>query len=152
MKRFFYLIVFLILSAGCKEVFEAPPQSLIGLYFYNSSTNNKIEPVTMVQGVGNELLLFGDTAISNMLLPLTTKDTTRYIVWLDSTSDSLIFVHQTSRKYESIESGFYYEYKLQEVRFTQNRIDSIRITDSLVTKNWNENIKLYIHPLPVSGN
>jgi hypothetical protein len=51
-----------------------------------------------------------------------------------------------------METGFYYEYKLQSVRFTQNRIDSVEIIDSLVTTKWNENIKLYIHPLAPVGN
>jgi len=86
------------------------------------------------------------------LLPMTIKDTTRFIIWLDSKSDSITFVHETTRKYDSMETGFYYEYKLQSVRFTQNRIDSVEIIDSLVTTKWNENIKLYIHPLPAVGN
>lgn len=152
MKRFLYLIGFLILGMACKEVYEAPPQSLLMASFYNSSDNKEINPITRVQGVGAEFPLFGDTAIRNMLLPLTNKDTTRYIVWLDSTPDSLTVVHETKQKYASMETGFYYEYKLLSVRFTQNRIDSIKITDSLVTKKWNENIKLYIHPLPAVSN
>lgn len=152
MKRFVYLIGLLILALACKETFEAPPQSMLVGSFYNSATNKEISPVTTAQGVDNPVVLWGDTAISKILLPLTFKDTTRYILWLDASADSLILVHQATRKYASIETGFYYEYKLLSVRFTQNRIDSVRITDSLVTKKWNENIKLYIHPLPNSGN
>lgn len=152
MKRFLYLIGFLLLAASCKEVFEAPPQSFLLASFYNSETDRGMSPVIMVQGVGAEGLLIGDTAISRILLPLTSRDTTRYVVWLDSTSDSLTFIHQTTQKYASAETGFYYEYKLLAVEHTQNRIDSIRITDSLVTTKWNENIKLYIHPLPAGNN
>jgi hypothetical protein len=152
MKRFVYLIGLLILALACKETFEAPPQSMLVGSFYNSVTNKEISPVTTAQGVDNPVVLWGDTAISKILLPLTFKDTTRYILWLDATSDSLTLVHQAKRKYASVETGFYYEYKLLSVRFTKNRIDSVRITDSLVTKKWNENIKLYIHPLPNSGN
>lgn len=152
MKRLLYLIGFLLLGMACKEVYEVPPQSLLLTSFYNSSDNKEIKPLTRVQGVGAEFPLFGDTAIRSMLLPLTNKDTTRYIVWMDSTPDSLILVHKTTQKYASMETGFYYEYKLLSVRFTQNRIDSIRISDSLVTKKWNENIKLYIHPLPAGNN
>lgn len=152
MKRFLYLIGFLLLAASCKEVFEAPPQSFLLATFYNSETDKEMSPVLMVQGVGAEGLLIGDTALSRILLPLTSRDTTRYVVWLDSTSDSLTFIHQTTRQYASVETGFYYEYKLLAVLHTQNRIDSIRITDSLVTTKWNENIKLYIHPLPAGNN
>lgn len=152
MKRILYLIGFLLLAASCEEVFEAPPQSFLLASFYNSATNQTISPVTMVQGVDAEGLLFGDTAISKFLLPLTNRDTTRYVVWLDSTSDSLTFIHETTQKYASVETGFYYEYKLLAVEHTQNRIDSIRIIDSLVTTKWNENINLYIHPLPAGNN
>jgi hypothetical protein len=105
----------------------------------------------MALGVGLNTQLYRDTVMPNMLLPLTIKDTTRYIVWLDSKSDSITFVHETTQRYASMETGFYYEYKLRSVRSTINRIDSIKIVDSLVTTIWNENIKLYIKPLPVSG-
>lgn len=152
MKRLIYLIGFLILAAACKEVYEEPPQSFLWASFYRSDTNKPISPVTTVQGVGVDYNWFGDTAVSNLLLPLTNKDTSQFIVWLDGTSDSLTFIHQDTLKYLSMESGFYYEYKLLSVRFSQNRIDSVRIIDSLVTKNWHENIKLYIRPLPAGGN
>jgi hypothetical protein len=146
MKRLVYLVGILLLAMACKEVYEEPPQSFLWATIYGSDTNKPISPVTTVQGVGVDYNWFGDTAGSNLLLPLTIKDTSRFIVWMDGTSDSLTFIHQTEQKYVSMETGFYYEYKILSVRFTQNRIDSVRITDSLVTRNWNENIKLYIHP------
>lgn len=152
MKRFFYLICMLIVATACKEVFEAPPQALLLGKFYNSITKKEISPVVTVLGVGRDSLLIKEETISNVLFPLTFKDTTRYIIWLDSKADSITFVHQTIQKYASVETGFYYEYKLLSVRFTNTRIDSLTIIDSLVTTKWNENIKLYIHPLPDSVN
>jgi hypothetical protein len=41
---------------------------------------------------------------------------------------------------------------LKSINYTNNRIDSISITDSLVTKKWNENIKLYLSPLATGNN
>lgn len=152
MKRFLVPILILLVAIGCKEVFEAPPKALLLATFYNSTTKNGMSPVVTVQGVGRDSLLVDEVSTSNVLLPLTLQDTTRYIVWLDSKADSITFIHETKQKLASIESGFYYEYKLLSVAFTHNRIDSLTIIDSLVTKKWNENIKLYIHPLPVSGN
>jgi hypothetical protein len=152
MKRFIYLICFLIVAFACKEVFEAPPQALLKASFYNSSTKIAMSPSITLQGVGLDSLLLRDSTALNVLMPLTIKDTTRFILWLDSKSDSITFVHQTIQKYASMESGFYYEYKLHSVRYTHNRIDSIKIVDSLVTTKWNENIKLYIHPLPSGSN
>ena len=151
MKRFLYLICMLIVATACKEVFEAPPQSLLLATFYNSSTNKAISPVVTLQGVGRDSVVYNENTSFNVLFPLTIKDTTRYIIWLDSKADSITFVHQTIQKYASVETGFYYEYKLLSVRFTNTRIDSIKIIDSLVTTKWNENIKLYIHPLPAGS-
>ncbi len=152
MKRLLYLIFILMIFAACKEVFEAPPQSLLQASFYHSETKKAVSSLITVQGVGSDSLWVDETAMTEVLLPLTITDTTRFIIWLDSKSDIITFVHETTRKYDSMETGFYYEYKLQSVRFTQNRIDSVEIIDSLVTTKWNENIKLYIHPLPVGGN
>ena len=133
---------------GCKEVFEAPPQALLLATFYNSVTKKAMSPVITVLGIGRDTLLVKDQTSLNVLLPLTHKDTTRYIISLDSKEDSLTLVHQTTKKLASVETGFYYEYKLLSVRFTHSRIDSLKIIDSLVTTKWHENIKLYLHPLP----
>ena len=146
MKRFIYLICILTVAMACKEVFEPPPQALLQATFYNSSTKLAMSSLVLAQGVGIESPLFRDSVRFNMLFPLTIRDTTRYIIWLDSKSDSITFIHETKQKYASMETGFYYEYKLRSVRFTNNRIDSIKIVDSLITTKWNENIKLYIKP------
>jgi hypothetical protein len=152
MKRLIYLILLVMGVLGCKEVYEAPPQAILLASFYNSVTKSALSPTITVQGVGRDSLLNDEEARGNVLLPLTLHDTTRYIIWLDSKADSITFIHQSIQKYASVETGFYYEYKLRSVNFTQNRIDSLIIVDSLVTTKWNENIKLYIHPLPDSGN
>jgi len=146
MKRFLYLICILTVAMACKEVFEPPPQALLQATFYNSSTKLAMSSLVLAQGVGIDSPVFRDSVRFNMLFPLTIKDTTRYIIWLDSKSDSITFIHETKQKYASMETGFYYEYKLRSVRFTKNRIDSIKIVDSLITTKWNENIKLYIKP------
>ena len=151
MKRLIVPFFILLLVMGCKEIFEAPPQALLLASFHNSSTKIAMSPVITIQGVGRDTLWVNEQSSYNVLLPLTFKDTTRYIISLDSKTDSLIFVHTATKKYASVETGFYYEYKLHSVRFTRNRIDSLQIIDSLVTTKWHENIKLYIHPLPAVG-
>ena len=152
MKRFLYLIGFLIVVVSCKEMYEAPPQAMLGAAFLNSETGKPISPKTTVLGVGLEYLWVKDTVLQEILVPLSFKDTTSYLVSFDSIIDSITFIHETTQKYESMESGFYYEYKLRSVEFTQNRIDSIQITDSLATIKWHENIKLYLRPLPAGNN
>ena len=147
MKRFLYLVCMLIVAMACKEIFQAPPKALLLATFYNSFTKQSMSPIVTVLGVGRDSLLNKQQPLLNVLLPLTNQDSTRYIIWLDSKADSITLVHKTTQRYASVETGFYYDYKLLSVKFTHNSIDSLKIIDSLVTTKWNENIKLYIHPL-----
>jgi hypothetical protein len=152
MKRIIYLIGILIAVAACKEVFEKPPQSLLQASFLNSSTKKAIELKVTALGMGLDSLWIYETSLQKILLPLSPKDTTSFIISFDSTIDTITFFHETHPTYESMETGFYFEFKLDSIDFTQNRIDSIQISDRLVTPNWHENIKLYIRPLPAGNN
>ncbi len=152
MKRFLIIMFFLIAIYSCKEVFEAPPQSMIQATFLNSETEKTITSKVTALGLGLDSLWAYETSISEIVLPLSAKDTTSYIISFDSQIDTITFLHETFQKYDSMESGFYYEYKLDSIIFSRTRIDSIQITDSLITKTWHENIKLYIRPLPAGSN
>jgi hypothetical protein len=153
MKRVVYLIFFLIAAVACKEVFEAPPQALLKATLLNSTTGGTISSTISVRGIGLETYLFKDSALSILNLPLSAANKkSSFLISFDSISDTITFTHETSMKYASMETGFYNEYKLQSINFTKNRIDSIQIKDSLVTKTWHENIKLYLRPLPSGGN
>lgn len=152
MKRLLYLICILLAVAACKEEFEAPPKAMLQVNFLNSITKDTISSKTTMKGWGQEYLWVKDSVLQDILLPLSSNDSTRFIVSFDSVIDTITFFHQTILKYESMESGFYNEYKLRSIVNTKNRIDSVEISDSLITKNWNENIKLYLHPLSISDN
>jgi len=152
MKRFFYLIGIWGMLMACEEVYLLPPQALIQASFLNSETGKAISPEITVWGIGLENLWVKDSVLNAILLPLSVNDTTSYLISFDSVIDTVTFIHETTKKYESMETGFYYEYQLQSIDFTNNRIDSIQILDSLVTKTWNENITLYLRPLSAGGN
>lgn len=152
MKRFVYLIFVLILVNACKEVYDIPPQSFVQASFLNSSTKAVVSQKVTVWGSGQEYLWIKDTLLQKILLPLSSNDTTSFVISFDSKIDTITFIHQTMQKFGSMESGFYFEYKLQSIDYTNNQIDSILITDSLVTKKWNENIKLYLTPFTTDGN
>lgn len=152
MKRFLYLIVVLVALAACKEVFEVPPQAYIQATFLNSETKKAISPKTTILGIGLEYLWVKDSVLQKILLPLSANDTTSYLISFDSKIDTVTFIHETYQKYATMESGFYFEYKLKSIDYTNHRIDSILITDSLVTKKWNENITLYLSPLATGNN
>ncbi len=153
MKRVVYLILILIAAAACKEVFEAPPQALLKATLLNSNAGGAISPIVTIRGIGIETYLFKDTALSVLNLPLSASNNkSSFLISFDSISDTITFTHKDTLEYASMETGFYNEYKLQSIDFTKNRIDSILITDSLVTKTWHENIKLYLRPLSSGGN
>lgn len=146
MKRLVNLIMILITLNACKEVYEIPPQALVQASFLNSSTKTAMSQKVTVRGLGQEYLWVKDTLLQKILLPLSSNDTTSFQISFGSKIDTIRFIHQTNQKFDNMESGFYFEYKLQSIDFTNNQIDSIQITDSLVTKKWNENIKLYLTP------
>lgn len=152
MKRLLYLACILMAVTACKEVFETPPMAFLQASLLNASTNQEIKSNVTALGVGRDSLWIIEPSISEILLPLSPNDTTSYIISFDAIIDTITFIHETTQKYASIESGFYFEYKLNSIDFTNNRIDSVQIIDSLVTKKWHENIKLYIRPLPADSN
>ena len=152
MKRILYLIFILIVAMACKEVFDSPPQALLKATLMNSTTNKSDTSFVTIRGIGIDSILYKDSTLTGLILPLSANDTTIFLISFDSIIDTITFLHETSMEYVSMESGFYNEYKLQNIDFTQNRIDSILITDSLVTKTWHENIKLYLRPLPAGSN
>ena len=140
------MIILLIAATACKEAYEAPPQALLRSTIMNSITGGTTTPTVSIRGKGIETYLFKDTALSVLNLPLSANNESSFLIIFDSISDTITFTYDTSMKYASMESGFYNEYKLHNIDFSKNRIDSILITDSLVTKTLHENIKLYIHP------
>ena len=152
MKRIIYLIFILIAATACKEVFEAPPQALLKATLMNSTTEKATTSIVSVQGIGLDSLFYKEINLNQITLPLSPEDTTSFLISFDSIIDTITFIHKTSIQYGSMESGFYNEYKLKNIHFSHNRIESVLITDSLVTNTWHENIKLYIRPLPSGSN
>ena len=152
MKHVVYLIFFLIAAVACKEVFEAPSQALLKATLLNSATKNALSSVVTARGIGLDSILYKDSTLTVLILPLSSNNKSSFRISFDSISDTITFTHETKMKYASMETGFYNEYKLKSIGFTKNRIDSIQITDSLVTKTWHENIKLYLRPLPSGSN
>ena len=152
MKRFCYILFFAIIGSACEEVYEAPPQALVQASFLNSESNTAISTTISIWGIGRENLWVKDTLLSTVIFPLSSNDTTNYLISFDSKVDTVRFIHETFKKYDSMETGFYFDFKIKSIDYTNNRIDYIQITDSLITKDWHENIKFYLRPLPAGSN
>ena len=151
MKLFLFLIGILFITSACKEIYEPPPQSMLQATITNQTTGLAMKSKVTYKGIGRDTIWASDTIVSLISFPLTIKETTSFIVSFDSTVDTISFNHTSTQKYGSMETGFYYEYKLKSIISTHHRILSIDITDSLVTTIWHENIKLNINPLPAGG-
>jgi hypothetical protein len=152
MKIFLYLIFILMVASACKEVYDPPPQAFVGTSFLNSNTQKTISSKITVWGDSPKGLWLNDSILQKVMLPLSSNDTTKLTISFDSFVDTVTFIHATFQKYESMETGFYFEYKLKSIDYTHNRIADIQIVDSLVTINWHENIILYLRPLPAGSN
>ncbi|MEI8111992.1 MAG: DUF6452 family protein [Bacteroidia bacterium] len=151
MKIFWYLIFILLVVSACKEVYDPPHQAFAGTYFLNANTQKAFSSNITVWGDGRKDLWLKDTTVQKVMLPLSSNDTTKLMISFDSYVDTITFIHETYQKYESMETGFYFEYKLKSIDYTHHRIADIQIADSLVTINWHENIILYLRPLPAGG-
>jgi len=151
MKQFLFLISILFIASACKEIFELPPHALLQATITNPTTNLAMTSKVTFKGIGRDSIWVSETSVSKITFPLSTNETTSFIVSFDSTVDTISFNHTSIQKYGSMETGFYYEYKLKSINSTHHRILSIDITDSLVTTIWHENIKLNINPLPAGG-
>lgn len=148
MKHFFSFIMVIMAVAACEETFDNPPRSeLVAQIEFSSGTENP-DPYISVYGVGQDSIWISQVQTKEFNLPLSTAESTSLVILLDSIADTLTIVHENTINYESVESGFYYEYRIKNIGHTFNRIDSLIVLDSAVTQTWNENIKLYITDLP----
>lgn len=152
MKQLVFLIILLIVETACKEVFDIPPQSRLKATLYNSTTKESISPVITIKPIGHDSLFYNKLSSNSFILPLSPEQSTSFQLTFDTFVDTITFYHETNTQYESMESGFYYEYKLKKIGTSKNRIVSTQITDSLVTNILHENIKIYIRPLSSGGN
>lgn len=148
MRHFFSFIMIILAIVACKETFNNPPRSEVVARVEFSSGAANPDPFISVYGAGQDSIWISQIQTREFNLPLSTLESTSLVVLFDSIADTLTIVHENTINYESVESGFYYEYWIKNISHTFNRIDSLVVLDSAVTQTWNENIKLYITDLP----
>lgn len=148
MRKILHIAFLIVALAACKEVFNPPPQSLVNasLHYSNKELTSK-KIIFSVIGLGMDNFWVEKDSTSNVLLPLSDGKHTGFIFKLNNFTDTIIIQAEPKLIYESMESGFYREFKIEEILHTTYRIDSIVIQDSVVTKEWNENIAIYINTL-----
>ncbi len=138
-------------NVGCTENRNSIP--LAGFYSYETK-----EPITAnfleIGGVGapsDSLLLTGGTSASQVYLPFRavaqqTKFFVSYIAESDndaSLPDTLTFDYESRPYFDSEDCGAMYHYYITTFNYTRHRIDSVAVTDSLITNLDRQTIEIY---------
>ena len=153
----FYAIVLLILLlGGCNSEGCLNNQSALPLAaFYSSSTGQQVGIRGMqIRGVGapgDSLLLSGATAPNTVYLPMRSdRNSTEWEFILplgddDYVSDFITFDYTSEPHFASEECGAMYFYHIDRVEWTTQFVDSVVVTDSLITNYDMTRIKIYFH-------
>lgn len=138
-------------NTGCLDNQNSLP--LAGFYAYPSGRQLSISTVE-IGGVGapnDSLLCTSGTAISQIYLPFRSDRTSTsfYIVYTDSAlvahnvCDTMTYVYDSYPYLASEDCGAMYRYRITSVSYTRNVVDSIAVTDSLITNAEAERIRIY---------
>lgn len=164
MKKVFFLIIGLIILFACNDEFESPSPAYlnISLKYTDNDKDDDIDTIAVsVIGLGMDsvwidyevLKVTSSDTLRTVLLPLDEQNTnTDYIFILNGITDTVSFYAEPSISYESMETGFYYEFTLTDIVSTNHRIDNIEIVDSVVTQECNENIIFNINTTNITDN
>lgn len=144
------------LSAGCSSVGCTDNQNSIPLAgFYSMSSGESIQPDSLaISGVGapnDSLLLRPSARASQVYLPLrSTLGTTQFCISyrqraLDfpELNDTITLVYTSIPYFASEDCGAMYHYRVRGLTYTTHLIDSIGMTDSVVTNVERENLQIY---------
>lgn len=136
-------------SNGCLDNRNSLP--LAG--FYSAATGDAVTVSGLtVGGLGaaNDSLLMNNSSASQVYLPFRASiDEVTYIFTAatetDTVSDELTFTYNVMPYFDNVECGAMYRYKITGVWYDGVLIDSVAITDSLITNVESERIKIYFH-------
>lgn len=143
--------VFSCNTAGCLENRSSLP--LAGFYSYSTGEQIAIDSIA-ITGIGSssgEPINDFPSALSSLYLPMrsTEQSTSWEIAYkrhsiLDGTlCDTISFDYSSMPYFASEECGVIYKYRIERMSYTHYLIDSIAITDSLISNTDVERIKIF---------
>ena len=160
LKRYLFYIICVVtalhLMVSCSATGCTDNQNSLPLAgFYSMSTGGKITPDSIaVEGVGapnDSLLLSPGARVSQLYLPFrSTKPTTSFCFQYRQKSlnfpeiyDTITFDYDAIPYFASEECGAMYHYKVTRFDYTRHIIDSVAMTDSLITNIDRETIQIF---------
>ncbi len=155
MKKIIQLIALLFVFAACEDVFNPPPKAFLNatLRYTDDDKDELIDNVVVsVTGVGMEVPWIEKDTTRSILIPLNDTPSTDYVFTLNGVTDTIRIIADSKLIYESMETGFFPEFKILDILHTSRRIDFIEVKDSAVTKEWNENIIININTDIITNN
>ena len=154
-----YIVAALLLCVSCSTDGCLDNQNAIPLAgFYDSASGSGISISNMqVSGVGapgDSILQPAGRAISQIYLPM--RSTANKTEWClhyisadnpeadtDAFNDTIAFEYNSHEYFASEECGAMYLYEITHVRHTSHLVDSVVVTDSLITNVDLERIRIY---------
>lgn len=138
-------------NVGCTENQNSVP--LAGLYSYNTGQAISIDSISIggVGAPGDSLLAGPYGAVSSVYLPFrSTQSYTTFritynqrILAAAGVTDQITFYYDSTPWFASEDCGAMYHYRIKRVTHTYQLLDSVGVTDSLVTNIERQNIQLF---------
>ena len=135
---------------GCLDNQSSIP--LAGIYSSETGAAISISGI-QIMGVGapNDSLLVASGSVQQVYLPM--RSTTNTTEWCfhytqpgiddEAFNDYIRFTYTSEPYFASEECGAMYRYHITEVEYTTNLLESVEITESLITNTDVERIRLY---------
>lgn len=147
-------------ATGCTDNQNSLP--LAG--FYSMGDGSKITPDSIaIEGIGapdDSLLLSPGTRVSELYLPFrSTRPSTSFCIQYREQAlnypqlyDTLTFDYDAIPYFASEECGAMYHYKVTRFSYTRHLVDSVAVTDSLITNVDRETIQIYFRTATAESN
>lgn len=140
-------------NVGCTENHNSIP--LAGFYSYETKeplTLNSVE-IGGVGAPGDSLLLAAGISAGQLYLPFrATNPLTRFYIRYNTSEgeqsvlpDTLTFDYESKPYFASEDCGAMYHYLITSFSYTRHRVDSVAVTDSLITNIDRQTIEIYFH-------
>ena len=144
------LVVFLLTACQGDEVCEDQTSNDLRLRFYLAGAETE-SPISIdsliIFGLGNEhdLIYNGEDAVSLAGLPMDPgSDSCGFVLVAGNRRDTLMISYNREVHFLSAECGFTMFFHILEKEYTSNLIDTVVVSNPLVSNVFNEHIKVFM--------
>ncbi len=145
----FLALLFFIRCDTDKECFVSSTSDVRAKFysFSNSMINEEVANELSIYGISHKdsLLYNNDVQVYEIYLPLAPNQVNvQFVIQIKEDIDTLLFDYTPELNYYDDACGFIMNYKLKNVDYTTNRIDSISIINPEVTPENEVHLRIFI--------